>query len=225
MALVLVVDDDPGVRSSLEGCLGFEGYDVVTASDGGEALGLISRRPPDVIVLDVGLPYVDGLQVCRRIRAMSVDIPILLLTARAETDDRVTGLDAGADDYLVKPFALDELLARLRALLRRAQAAEPVQLAFAGIEMNTETRLVSRDGFPLDLTRIEFDILEFFLRQPRFVHSREVLLREIWGTEVDPGSNTLNVFVSYLRRKLEAGDRPRLIHNIRGVGYILRAPM
>jgi len=219
---VLVVDDEPEVRSSLAGALTFEGYDVVTAADGGHALGLVAEAGPDVVVLDVGMPYVDGLEVCRRIRAKGCAVPVLLLTARDATDDRVIGLDAGADDYLVKPFALEELLARLRALLRRRQEPDRATLAFADLTMNAETRQVARAGVPIELTRTEHALLELLLEHPRQVLTREVILKEVWRLDFDPGSNTLDVFIGYLRRKTEVGDRPRLIHNVRGVGYVLK---
>ena len=223
MPSVLVVDDEPDVRDSLEGGLTFEGYDVTTAPDGGRALGLLAEKLPDVVVLDVMMPFVDGLEVCRRIRAKGYDVPVLLLTARDATDDRVDGLDAGADDYLVKPFALEELLARLRALLRRAQARpQDDRLGFADLSLDCATREVTRDGVLLDLTRTEYDLLELFLLHPRQVLTREVILREVWGLDFDPGSNTMDVFVGYLRRKTEVGGRPRLVHNVRGVGYVLR---
>jgi len=222
---VLVVDDEPDVRHSLEGGLTFEGYDVTTAPDGGRALGMLAEGLPDVVVLDVMMPFVDGLEVCRRIRAKGYDVPVLLLTARDTTDDRVDGLDAGADDYLVKPFALEELLARLRALLRRADGRAPGgRLGFADLSMDCAAREVTRDGVPLELTRTEYDLLELFLLHPRQVLTREVILREVWGLDFDPGSNTMDVFVGYLRRKTEVGERPRLLHNVRGVGYVLREP-
>lgn len=225
MSRVLVVDDEPDVRSSLEGGLTFEGYDVDTAPDGGRALGMLADRLPDVVVLDVAMPYVDGLEVCRRIRAKGYDVPVLLLTARDATEDRVAGLDAGADDYLVKPFALEELLARLRALLRRAQGrAGDGRLGFADLVMDTGSREVTRDGTALDLTRTEHDLLELFLQHPRQVLTRGLILREVWGLDFDPGSNTMDVFIGYLRRKTECGGRDRLIHNVRGVGYVLREP-
>ena len=225
MPSVLVVDDEPEVRSSLEGGLAFEGYDVSTAPDGGRALGLLAERLPDVVVLDVMMPFVDGLEVCRRIRAKGYDVPVLLLTARDATVDRVEGLDAGADDYLVKPFALEELLARLRALLRRSRGgATDGRLGFADLTMDCHAREVSRDGEPVELTRTEYDLLELFMLHPRQVLTREIILREVWGLEFDPGSNTMDVFVGYLRRKTEAGGGARLLHNVRGVGYVLREP-
>lgn len=223
-ARILVVDDEPDVRSSLAGGLSFEGYDVVTAADGGAALGSIAETLPDLVVLDVGMPHVGGLEVCRRIRSRALDVPILLLTARDGTDDRVLGLDAGADDYLVKPFALEELLARLRALLRRRRGpADPV-LRYGGIVLDPTTRDATRDDRPLELTRTEFDLLELFLQNPRRVLERRLILREVWGLDFDSGSNTLDVFVGYLRRKTEAAGGTRLLHNVRGVGYVLREP-
>lgn len=221
---ILVVDDEPDVRSSLAGGLSFEGYDVVTAADGGAALGSIAETVPDLVVLDVGMPHVGGLEVCRRIRSRALDVPILLLTARDGTDDRVLGLDAGADDYLVKPFALEELLARLRALLRRRRGpADPV-LRYAGVVLDPMAREATRDGRPLELTRTEFDLLELFLQNPRRVLERRLILREVWGLDFDSGSNTLDVFVGYLRRKTETAGGTRLLHNVRGVGYVLREP-
>ena len=223
MPSVLVVDDEPDVRDSLEGGLTFEGYDVTTAPDGGRALGLLAEALPDVVVLDVMMPFVDGLEVCRRIRAKGYDVPVLLLTALDATGDRVDGLDAGADDYLAKPFALEELLARLRALLRRAKGQpHDGRLGFADLCMDCATREVTRDGVPLELTRTEHDLLELFLHHPRQVLTREVILREVWGLDFDPGSNTMDVFVGYLRRKTEADGGSRLLHNVRGVGYVLR---
>lgn len=220
-----MVDDEPDVRDSLEGGLTFEGYDVATASDGGRALGMLADRLPDIVVLDVAMPYVDGLEVCRRIRAKGYDVPVLLLTARDATDERVAGLDAGADDYLVKPFALEELLARLRALLRRSRGrTEAARLAFADLSLDIATREAARDGVRLELTRTEHDLLELFLQHPRQVLTRSVILREVWGLDFDPGSNTMDVFVGYPRRKTEVGGRPRLLHNVRGVGYVLREP-
>lgn len=223
-ARILVVDDEPDVRSSLAGGLSFEGYDVVTAADGGAALGSIADAVPDLVVLDVGMPHIGGLEVCRRIRSRALDVPILLLTARDGTDDRVLGLDAGADDYLVKPFALEELLARLRALLRRRRGPVDPVLRYGGVVLDPASREASRDGRPLELTRTEFDLLELFLQNPRRVLERRLILREVWGLDFDSGSNTLDVFVGYLRRKTEAAGGTRLLHNVRGVGYVLREP-
>lgn len=224
-ARILVVDDEPDVRSSLAGGLSFEGYDVVTAADGGAALGSIADEVPDLVVLDVGMPHIGGLEVCRRIRSRALDVPILLLTARDGTEDRVLGLDAGADDYLVKPFALEELLARLRALLRRRRGPVDPVLRYGGVVLDPAAREATRDGRPLDLTRTEFDLLELFLQNPRRVLERQLILREVWGLDFDSGSNTLDVFVGYLRRKTEAAGGTRLLHNVRGVGYVLREPV
>ncbi|WP_307827805.1 response regulator transcription factor [Nocardioides sp. SYSU D00038] len=221
---ILVVDDEPDIRDSLAGGLAFEGYDVRTAADGGAALGCIAESVPDLVVLDVGMPYVGGLEVCRRIRSRAIDVPVLLLTARDGTDDRVLGLDAGADDYLVKPFALEELLARLRALLRRRRGPTDPVLRYGGVVLDPTTREATRDGRPLELTRTEFDLLELFLQNPRRVLERQLVLREVWGLDFDSGSNTLDVFVGYLRRKTEADGGTRLLHNVRGVGYVLREP-
>ncbi len=219
---MLVVDDEPDVRASLQGSLAFEGYDVATARDGGEALGALARAVPDLVILDLGLPHVDGLEVCRRIRSRGLEVPVLLLTARDGTEDRVTGLDAGADDYLGKPFALEELLARMRALLRRRGARARGPLRFADLVLDPATREVRRDGRVIELTRTEFDLLELFCSRPRRVLDRRTLLWEVWGLDVDSGSNTLDVFVSGLRRKTEAWGGSRLLHNVRGVGYALR---
>jgi len=224
--LVLVVEDDPAVRASLERSLEFEGYDVVTAADGASGLTAVGRHHPDAVLLDLGLPRLDGLEVCRRLRADGDATPILMLTARDSTRDRVTGLDAGADDYLPKPFALEELLARLRALLRRrppADVAAPAVREFADVRLDVGSREVSRAGRPVALTRTEFDLLELFLRHPRQVLTRAQLLSQVWNLDFDPGSNILEVYVGYLRRKLEQGGAPRLVHTVRGVGYVLKA--
>ncbi|MEI7054641.1 response regulator transcription factor [Nocardioides sp. CCNWLW239] len=221
---VLLVDDEPDVRTSLKGGLAFEGYAVTTAADGGEALGRLSEDVPDLMILDIGLPHIDGLEVCRRVRSRHLDVPILLLTARDGTEERVTGLDAGADDYLVKPFALEELLARMRALLRRRAGVGSGRLRFAGIVAEPALREVTVDERRVDLTRTEYDLLELFLQNPRRVLSRDTILREVWGLDFDSGSNTLDVFVGCLRRKTESGGGPRLIHNVRGVGYVLKEP-
>ncbi|SEG84646.1 two-component system, OmpR family, response regulator MprA [Thermomonospora echinospora] len=243
-ARVLVVDDEPAVREALVGSLEFEGYRVTEAADGLAALERLGSDPPDLVVLDVLMPRMDGLTACRRLRAQGSMVPVLMLTARDMVGDRVSGLDAGADDYLVKPFELDELLARVRALLRRgtmtaqltaranqtAQAAQAVELAapgevlaFEDLRMNTVTREVARAGTPLELTRTEYMLLEMFLLHPRQVLAREQILETVWGFDFEPASNSLDVYVMYLRRKTEAGGRPRLIHTVRGVGYVLRA--
>lgn len=222
--LVLIVEDDPAVRESLERCLGFEGYDVVSAVDGEAALAAVSLHQPDAILLDLQLPKLDGLEVCRRIRASGDGVPILMLTARDATRDRVSGLDAGADDYLPKPFALEELLARLRALLRRSGATSTAQdtLVVDDLRLVVPSRELSRDGHPIALTRKEFELLELLMLHPRQVLTRAQILREVWGYDFDPGSNTLEVYIGYLRRKTEEYGGPRLIHTIRGVGYVLR---
>jgi two-component system response regulator MprA len=221
---VLVVDDDPDVRDSLRRSLTFEGYEVRTAGDGMQALDAIAAERPDVVVLDLQMPVLGGLEACRRLRKQGSDVPVLMLTARQATRDRVTGLDAGADDYLPKPFALEELLARLRALARRftASAAAAEVLTFADLTLDTATREVHRAGHPISLTRTEFQLLELFLRHPRQVLTRRQILAEVWGYDFEPGSNTLEVYVGYLRRKTEEHHPVRLLQNIRGVGYALR---
>jgi two-component system, OmpR family, response regulator MprA len=219
---VLVVDDDPDVRDSLLRALRYAGYDVAAAADGAEALASLSRSPADLIVLDVLMPMLDGLEACRRLRVRGDATPILVLTARATVDDRVTGLAAGADDYLIKPFALAELLARVRALLRRTQLGRDV-LGYADLSLDVTARRVVRGGREITLTRIEFDLLEMLLRNAGRVLSYDAIVDQVWGYAEAPASNTLQVFVGFLRRKLEEGRRPRLVHNVRGVGYVLRA--
>jgi two-component system response regulator MprA len=219
---ILVVDDDPAVRRSIDRALRLEGYDVVTVPSGGEALETLAQNPPDALILDLGLPDLDGLTVCRRMRSVGDDTPVLILTARDAVDDRVQGLDAGADDYLVKPYALAELLARLRALLRRRFEGEGGLLRVGDLSLNLSTREGQRANRVFTLTRIEFDLLEMFLRHPRQVLTREVLLNRVWGFDFDSGTNSLAVYVGYLRRKLEGGGEPRCIQTVRGVGYVLR---
>jgi two-component system response regulator MprA len=226
--LVLIIEDDPAVRESLERCLGFEGYAVVSAVDGEAGLAAVAVNRPDAILLDLQLPKMDGLEVCRRIRASGDGVPILMLTARDATRDRVSGLDAGADDYLPKPFALEELLARLRALLRRSGATSTAQdtLVVDDLQLVIPSRELSRDGHPIELTRKEFELLELLMLHPRQVMTRTQILHEVWGYDFDPGSNTLEVYIGYLRRKTEEHGGSRLIHTIRGVGYVLRpAPL
>ena len=219
---VLVVDDEPAVRAALERALRLEGYDVEVAGDGSEALRRLSLGAPDVVVLDVMMPNVDGLEVCRRLRESGDRTLVLMLTARDAVEDRVAGLDAGADDYLVKPFALEELHARLRALLRRAtDNGDGSTFRFSDLTMDTRTRDVRRGDRALELTRTEFNLLELFLRNPRQVLTRSLIFDRVWGYDFGPTSNALEVYVGYLRRKL--GD-PRLIHTVRGVGYALREP-
>ena len=222
--LVLIVEDDPAVRESLERCLGFEGYDVVSSVDGEAGLAAVALNRPDAILLDLQLPRMDGLEVCRRIRASGDDVPILMLTARDATRDRVSGLDAGADDYLPKPFALEELLARLRALLRRSGATSTAQntLVVDDLQLVIPSRELSRDGHPIELTRKEFEVLELLMLYPRQVLTRAQILREVWGYDFDVDTNVADVFISYLRRKLEREGHPRVIHTVRGIGYVLR---
>lgn len=232
-ARILIVDDEPAVREALRRSLAFEGYDTEMAPDGMAALEAAGTYHPDAIVLDVLMPRMDGLTTARRLRSAGVTTPILMLTARDTVGDRVTGLDAGADDYLVKPFELDELLARLRALLRRSSYAAAAAgggdpgdhvLAFADLRMDVTTREVTRGGHPVELTRTEYTLLELFLTHPRQVLTREQILKAVWGFDFEPSSNSLDVYVMYLRRKTEAGGMPRLVHTVRGVGYVLRAP-
>ena len=220
---VLVVDDEPAVRESLRRALQLEHYDVELAGDGAEALErLRASDDVDAVILDVSMPRLDGLEACRRLRQEGDTMPVLMLTARDEVADRVAGLDAGADDYVVKPFALEELLARLRALLRRAGPQEGDVLRFADLELDPATRLARRGGDPVELTRTEFALLELFLLNPRQVLTRSVIFERVWGYDFGFGSNSLDVYIGYLRRKTEAGGKPRLIQTIRGVGYALR---
>ena len=219
---VLVVDDDPEVRAAVEDGLAVEGYQVRGAADGLAALGEVARWQPDAMVLDLMMPALDGLAVCRRLRALGDRIPILVLTARDSVSERVDGLDAGADDYLVKPFALDELTARLRALLRRsAPAVEEAEYRYADLVADPITRTGSRGGRPLDFSRTEFALLEVLLRHHGQVLPREVIMERVWGSDFGPDSNSLAVYIGYLRRKLEAGGEPRLVHTVHGVGYRL----
>ncbi|MEJ2855234.1 MULTISPECIES: response regulator transcription factor [unclassified Saccharothrix] len=224
---ILVVDDDRAVRESLRRSLQFNGYQVDLAGDGQQALEAVVAQRPDAMVLDVMMPRLDGLEVCRRLRSTGDDLPILVLTARDAVSDRVSGLDAGADDYLPKPFALEELLARLRALLRRAAAdaaADPgaTVLKFADLELDPNTRDVRRGDRPISLTRTEFALLELFLAHPKQVLTRGRILEDVWGYDFPTSGNALEVYVGYLRRKTEADGEPRLLHTVRGVGYVLR---
>lgn len=228
---ILVVDDEPAVREALRRSLAFEGYGTQTAVDGLDALDKAASYAPDLIILDIQMPRMDGLTAARRLRAAGSTTPVLMLTARDTVGDRVTGLDAGADDYLVKPFELDELFARVRALLRRSSYAAPAAgdgepedaLTFGDLRMDLATREVTRAGRPVELTRTEFTLLEMFLAHPRQVLTREQILKTVWGFDFEPSSNSLDVYVMYLRRKTEAGGEPRLVHTVRGVGYVLRA--
>ena len=221
---VLVVDDDRAVRDSLRRSLEFNGYDVVLAADGAEGLVAVGSHHPDVVVIDVMMPRLDGIETTRALRAAGNDVPVLVLTARDAVGDRVEGLDAGADDYLTKPFALEELRARLRALLRRVvpEGDEGEVLSFAGLTMDVASRDVSRSGRPIELTRTEFTLLEMFLRRPRRVLDRSFILEEVWGYDFPTSANSLEVYVGYLRRKTEAEGEPRLIQTVRGVGYVLK---
>ena len=222
---ILVVDDDRAVRESLRRSLAFNGYTVELAEDGVEALERIARDRPDAVVLDVMMPRLDGLEVCRRLRSTGDDLPVLVLTARDSVSERVAGLDAGADDYLPKPFALEELLARMRALLRRTgpdDNAESAALTFADLSLDPVTREVSRGDRSISLTRTEFSLLEMLINNPRRVLTRSRILEEVWGFDFPTSGNALEVYVGYLRRKTEADGEPRLIHTVRGVGYVLR---
>ncbi|MFD9734174.1 response regulator transcription factor [Umezawaea sp. NPDC059074] len=225
---ILVVDDDRAVRESLRRSLQFNGYQVETAGDGQQALESVTTARPDAMVLDVMMPRLDGLEVCRRLRSTGDDLPILVLTARDAVSDRVSGLDAGADDYLPKPFALEELLARLRALLRRASTEQDeaerarATLKFADLELDPGTRDVRRGERAISLTRTEFALLELFLAHPKQVLTRGRILEDVWGYDFPTSGNALEVYVGYLRRKTELEGEPRLLHTVRGVGYVLR---
>jgi two-component system response regulator MprA len=220
---ILVVDDERAVRDSLRRALELEGYSVELASDGEDALERLSANgEPDAMILDVLMPGMDGLEVCRRVRREGNRIPVLMLTARTEVENRVAGLDAGADDYVTKPFALEELLARMRALLRRTPGGSGEPLRFADLELDPGTREVRRAGEPIDLTRTEFSLLELFMLNPRQVLTRSIIFERVWGYDFGFASNSLDVYIGYLRRKTEAGDLPRLIQTVRGVGYALR---
>jgi two-component system response regulator MprA len=220
---ILVVDDERAVRDSLRRALELQGYQVELAADGTEALAqLEGNGQTDAVLLDVLMPGIDGLEVCRRIRRTGNQVPVLMLTARDAVGDRVAGLDAGADDYVVKPFALEELLARVRALLRRTTATGDGVLRFADLELDTGTREVRRGGDKIELTRTEFNLLELFLLNPRQVLTRSIIFERVWGYDFGFASNSLDVYIGYLRRKTEAGGKPRLIHTVRGVGYALR---
>src|SRR5688500_5405086 len=224
-ALPIFVDDDRAVRDSLRRSLEFNGYEVVLAADGAEGLVAVGSQHPDVVVVDVMMPRLDGIETTRALRAAGNDVPILVLTARDAVGDRVEGLDAGADDYLTKPFALEELLARLRALLRRIVPdgeGENEVLTFSDLTMDVASRDVARGGRPIELTRTEFTLLEMFLRRPRRVLDRSFILEEVWGYDFPTSANSLEVYVGYLRRKTEAEGEPRLIQTVRGVGYVLK---
>jgi two-component system, OmpR family, response regulator MprA len=219
---ILVVDDEPAVREAVERALRLEGHDVALAADGGQALDALDAWPPDAVVLDVLMPRVDGLEACRRMRSSGDRTPVLMLTARDAVRDRVAGLDAGADDYLVKPFALRELKARLRALLRRTAPAGDGPLRFADLTLDPLAYEVRRGDRRIELSRTEFHLLALFLEHPRQVLTRSVIFERVWGYDFGASSNALGVYVGYLRRKTEAGGEPRLLHTVRGVGYVLR---
>jgi two-component system response regulator MprA len=219
---VLVVEDDLEIADVLRRSLRHEGHDVRTADDGVVALKAAEAFVPDLVILDLGLPRLDGVEVCRRLRA-EADVPILILTARTDTEDRVEGLDSGADDYLVKPFELKELLARTRALLRRRPPRGSAQLMVGDLRLNPDTREVARGGRQLELTAREFDLLEYLMRNQRLVVSRQRLLEDVWGYDPLALTNTIDVFISNLRRKLEAGGEPRILHTKRGAGYVMKA--
>jgi two-component system, OmpR family, response regulator MprA len=224
MARVLVVDDEPAVRRALERALRLDNYEVALAEDGEEALDAIARTPVDAVILDVAMPRLDGLEVCRRMRKAGDRTPILMLTARDAIDDRVTGLDVGADDYLVKPFALRELQARIRALLRRSGdgEGEGEVLRYGDLELDPLAHEVHRSDRLIELSKTEFLLLELFMRHPRQVLTRSTIFENVWGYDFGPTSNALGVYMGYLRRKTEAGGESRLLHTVRGVGYVLR---
>ncbi len=224
MARVLVVDDEPAVRRALERALRLENFDVELAGDGEEALDLLASKPADVVILDVMMPRLDGLEVCRRMRKAGDRTPILMLTARDAIDDRVTGLDVGADDYLVKPFALRELQARLRALLRRSDDGDGdgEALRYADLILDPVAHEVRRTDRVIELSKTEFLLLELFMRHPRQVLTRSTIFENVWGYDFGPTSNALGVYMGYLRRKTEEGGEPRLLHTVRGIGYVLR---
>jgi two-component system response regulator MprA len=222
---ILVVDDERAVRESLRRALELEGYEIELAADGQEALQLLETNgdaQPDAVLLDVLMPGVDGLEVCRRLRRSGNRVPVLMLTARDEIENRVAGLDAGADDYVTKPFALEELVARVRALLRRVSAGDDELLRFGDLELDPGTREVRRGGDPIELTRTEFALLELFMTNPRQVLTRSIIFERVWGYDFGFASNSLDVYIGYLRRKTEAGGKSRLIQTVRGVGYALR---
>jgi two-component system response regulator MprA len=219
------VDDERAVRESLRRALELEGYEIDLAADGQEALQLLETNgdaQPDAVILDVLMPGVDGLEVCRRLRRSGNRVPVLMLTARDEIENRVAGLDAGADDYVTKPFALEELVARVRALLRRVSPGDDELLRFGDLELDPGTREVRRGGDPIELTRTEFALLELFMTNPRQVLTRSIIFERVWGYDFGFASNSLDVYIGYLRRKTEAGGKPRLIQTVRGVGYALR---
>ncbi len=221
-AHILVVDDDPRITGLVQRVLAYEGYSVAIATSGTTALMRTLERPPDVIVLDIMLPELSGIEVVRRLRAAGDRVPVLMLTARDAIADRVEGLEIGADDYLVKPFAPEELLARVKALLRRSQGERNELLRYADVELNTGTRLAHRGTREIELSPTEYELLQLFMRRPRQVLTRDIILDRVWGMDFEGSSNVLEVYVGYLRSKLEADGRPRLIHTVRGVGYVFK---
>jgi len=223
MSTILIAEDDQQIREALDRILRFEGYETVLAKDGAAALEAFDQHAPDAALLDVMMPFVDGLSVVRKLRDRGNRTPILMLTARQETPDRVAGLDAGADDYLAKPFELDELLARVRALLRRTDHSDSVTLTCGDLLVDPAKRLVTRDGDTIELSRTEFDILHTLITNAEIVMSRSQLYETIWGYDFETNSKSLDVHIGYLRRKLEDGDRARLVHTVRGIGYVVRA--
>ena len=221
-AHILLVDDDPRITDLLRRVLAYEGYSTASAASGNEALNRTLERPPDLIVLDIMLPGLDGLEVAQRLRAAGDQVPILMLTARAMVADRVKGLETGADDYLVKPFAPDELVARVKALLRRSQEERQEVLRYADVELDTGTRVAHRGAREIELSPTEYELLALFMRRPRQVLTREIILDRVWGLDFEGSSNVMEVYIGYLRAKLEAEGKPRLIHTIRGVGYVFK---
>jgi two-component system response regulator MprA len=221
-AHILVVDDDPRITDLVRRILAYNGYSVTVAATGNEALSRLLERPPDLIVLDLMLPGIDGMEVARRVRAAGDNVPILMLTARDAIPDRVQGLEAGADDYLVKPFAPEELLARVKALLRRSKPERAEVLRYADVELDTGTRVAHRGAREIELSPTEYELLVLFMRRPRQVLTRDIILDAVWGLDFEGSSNVMEVYVGYLRAKLEAEGEPRLIHTIRGVGYVMK---
>lgn len=222
---VLVAEDDPAVRSAVTRVLELEGHEVSAVNDGNAALEAILAKPPHAVVMDVMMPFLDGMSVCRELRRRGNKTPILLLTARHEVGDRVAGLDAGADDYLVKPFAVDELLARVRALLRRhSSTTKSSALTVGDLKLDAERREVTRGNRTIDLTKTEFDLLQLLMEQQDIVLSRDYLYEHIWGFNFETNSKSLDVYIGYLRRKIEVGNEPKLLHTVRGVGYVVRNP-
>lgn len=219
---ILVVDDDERIAASVRRSLTYDGYDVAVVHDGSAAIDAVRSRPPDLVVLDLMLPGIDGLEVCRRLRAAGDEVAVLMLTARSTVPDRVTGLDAGADDYLVKPFAHEELLARVRSLLRRSQPGGNETLRYADLVMDVDAMEVRRGERDIELTALEFSLLEYFLRNARIVLSRSRIREAVWDLDADTTSNVVDVYVRYLRQKIETDDTPRLLHTVRGAGYILK---